>query len=112
MEINNYTKVAVQAEIPVGKIKAVKAGDKEILIANVEGKYYAIENKCDHAGGDLSKGTLVGTIITCPLHKAQYDVTTGKVVTPPTVMRIMHPPINPLISYPVKIELESILVRI
>ena len=60
-----------------GQMKAVKFGAEEVLLANVNGVYYAIGNVCTHEGGNLSKGTLQGNIVTCPKHKAQFDVTTG-----------------------------------
>jgi len=53
-----FVKVAETSEVPVGKMKMIKIEEQEILIANVNGKYYAIENICTHAGGDLSKGIL------------------------------------------------------
>ncbi|MEM2936185.1 MAG: Rieske 2Fe-2S domain-containing protein, partial [Candidatus Bathyarchaeia archaeon] len=59
-------KVAETSEVPVGKMKMVKLEGKEVLIANVDGNYYAIGDRCTHAGGDLSKGYLSGNIITCP----------------------------------------------
>ena len=36
-------------------------------------------------GGPLGEGTLDGNRVTCPWHGWQYDVTTGKVVTNPSV---------------------------
>ena len=53
-----FEKVAQTQEIPVGQMKAIKFGNKEALIANVNGAYYAIGNVCTHQGGNLSKGTL------------------------------------------------------
>jgi len=50
-------------------MKKVTVGDKEFLIINVDGKYYAIGARCTHAGGDLSQGSLKGNIVTCPRHK-------------------------------------------
>jgi nitrite reductase/ring-hydroxylating ferredoxin subunit len=79
----SFSKVAETSEIPVGKMKMVKVKDKEILIANVNGSFYAIENPCTHRGGDLSEGTLEGNIVTCPTHGSKFDVTTGKIVLGP-----------------------------
>ena len=64
-------------------MKAVKFGEQDILVANINGAYYAIGNSCTHEGGNLSKGKLEGNIVTCPKHKAQFDVTTGKIVGGP-----------------------------
>ena len=75
---SSFTKVADASEIPAGKMKMVKIRDEEILIVNVDGKFYAVSNPCPHKKGDLSKGALEGNTITCPLHGSKFDVTTGK----------------------------------
>ena len=47
----NFTKVAKVSDIPAGKMKAVKILDKDILVANVGGVFYAVADRCSHAGG-------------------------------------------------------------
>jgi nitrite reductase/ring-hydroxylating ferredoxin subunit len=106
-----FVKVAETSEIPVGKMKMVKVEEKEFLIANVNGNYYAIGNRCTHAGGDLSKGSLEDNIITCPRHRAKFDVTTGKVVSGPKILFI-HPKIENELSYEVKVEGKEVLLKI
>ena len=59
-------------------MKHVETGGKEVCIANVSGKFYAIGDRCPHMNASLSMGILEGTIITCPLHFSRFDVTTGK----------------------------------
>jgi 3-phenylpropionate/trans-cinnamate dioxygenase ferredoxin component len=68
------------SQIPPGSMKRLKTGASDILLANVGGKIYAVDNSCPHMGGDLSKGKLDGTIVTCPLHGSQFDVSSGQVV--------------------------------
>ncbi len=51
---------------------------KEIMIANIDGKYYAISDRCGHSNASLSMGSLNGKVVTCPLHGAQFDVTIGR----------------------------------
>jgi nitrite reductase/ring-hydroxylating ferredoxin subunit len=55
---SGFVKGAEKSEISIGKMKKITLNGKEILIANVGGNYLAIGNKCTHAGGDLSKGSL------------------------------------------------------
>lgn len=105
-----YVRVAGKSEIPVGRMKMVKLEGKEILIANVSGNYYAIGGKCTHAEGDLSQGSLDGNVVTCPKHKAKFDVTTGKVISGPK-MALFHPKINDEPSYQVKIEGNALLLK-
>jgi nitrite reductase/ring-hydroxylating ferredoxin subunit len=68
------------SDIGEGKMTHVTAGGKEVLVANVEGNYYAISNICNHAGAELHEGELSGKELTCPWHGAKWDVTTGGLV--------------------------------
>jgi nitrite reductase/ring-hydroxylating ferredoxin subunit len=107
----SFVKVGELSEVPAGKMKMLKVGEKEYLVANVNGNYYAIGNRCTHANTDLSEGSLEGNIVTCPKHKSKFDVTTGKVVSGPKMLFI-HPKINDEPSYEVKVEGNTILLRI
>jgi nitrite reductase/ring-hydroxylating ferredoxin subunit len=111
VENSGFVKVAETSEIPAGKMKMVKVEEKEILMVNVNGNYYAIANRCTHAGGELSKGSLEGNIVTCPKHGAKFDITTGKVVSGPKVL-FMHPKIKDESSYEVKVEGKDVLLKI
>ena len=106
----SFVKVAETSEIPSGQMKAVRFEEKEILVANISGSYYAMGNRCTHAGGDLSKGKLDGTTVTCPRHGAKFDITTGKVVSGPKVL-FMHPKINDETSYELKVEGKDIMLK-
>jgi len=108
---SGYVRVAGNAEVPVGKMKAVKLEDKEILIANVNGNYYAIGNRCTHAGGDLSQGVLEGNVVTCPKHHAKFDVTTGKVVSHPKI-GFLHPKAKDEPTYQVRVENGNIMIKL
>jgi 3-phenylpropionate/trans-cinnamate dioxygenase ferredoxin subunit len=91
-------------------MKSFKFKEKEILIANVNGAFYAIGNICTHMGGDLSKGTLEEYTVTCPKHRAKFDVATGKVISGPKVF-LMHPKIKDEPTYAVKVEGKDIQVE-
>jgi 3-phenylpropionate/trans-cinnamate dioxygenase ferredoxin subunit len=80
-----YTKAARTSEVPAGSMKMIMVAGREILVANVNGKHYAIPNRCTHNNGDLSKGTLEGNIVTCPKHGQRFDLTTGKSIQGPKV---------------------------
>ena len=49
-------------------------------MARVGDKYYAVDNLCPHLKGDLSQGELRGTVVTCPMHGSQFDISDGQVV--------------------------------
>jgi 3-phenylpropionate/trans-cinnamate dioxygenase ferredoxin subunit len=68
------------SELKQGEMKAVSIDDKEVLVARVGDKYYAADNRCPHMGGKLANGKLNGTVVTCPLHGSQFDLTDGQVI--------------------------------
>jgi nitrite reductase/ring-hydroxylating ferredoxin subunit len=68
----------MKAEVPVGTMKRVKAFNEYILLSNVGGKIYATQDDCGHQRASLAKGALEGSVVTCPLHGAKFDVTTGR----------------------------------
>ena len=78
MSKNEFVEGARVSEISDGKMKHMEVDGKEVLIANVGGKFYAISDRCGHMNALLSMGNLTGNIVTCPFHGAKYDVTTGK----------------------------------
>ncbi len=76
-------KVATLSDISPGTCRHVDAGGRAVAVFNVDGTVYALGGTCTHRGGPLGEGELDGTIVTCPWHGAQFDVTTGQVVGPP-----------------------------
>jgi 3-phenylpropionate/trans-cinnamate dioxygenase ferredoxin subunit len=77
-------RIASTAHLPPGKMMGIESSGKAILLANVNGKYYAIKDICTHAGCKLSEGTLNGEKVRCPCHGSTFDVRTGKVLRGPT----------------------------
>jgi nitrite reductase/ring-hydroxylating ferredoxin subunit len=81
-----FVDVADVNGVPEGKMKHVEVGEKEILLANSEGRVYALCDRCSHMNAPLSIGTLNGKVVTCPMHGARYDITTGKKVAEPMAL--------------------------
>jgi 3-phenylpropionate/trans-cinnamate dioxygenase ferredoxin subunit len=106
-----FVKVADKAELPANKMMIVVVGGKDVLLANVDGAYYAIANKCTHLGGSLAKGVLDGSIVTCPRHGSRFDVKTGKNVRGAKIGFIKMN-VRDEESYAVKVEGADILVGI
>ncbi len=97
-------KVAEANEVPPGTAKAVEAEGRRIALFNRSGGYYAIDDVCTHRGGTLSKGEVNGTVVTCPLHGATFDITTGKVLGPPAPEGV--------VSYKVQVDGNDIKVEL
>ena len=106
-----YLEVGKIGEISEGTMKAFQVQGKDILVANLGGKFYAIGNKCTHLGGDLSKGSLEGKIVVCPKHGSRFDITTGESTLGPKIGFIKLKTKNEPV-YEVKIEGDSIKVNI
>ena len=99
-----FTKVAQAHEIPEGGMKVVEVEGERIVLANVDGQYYAFGDECPHAGASLSGGYLEGETIECPLHGAAFDIKTGSVEQPPADEGVP--------SYAVKVEGTDILISL
>ena len=67
------------SDLAEGKMALMELNGKSVLLANIKGAFYAMDNTCAHRGGQLNEGDLSDNIVTCPLHRARYDLTTGKV---------------------------------
>ncbi len=74
-------KISEINQVPCGTGKVVQVGGKTIALFNINGIFYALDNACTHRGGPLGAGKVTGTVVTCPWHGNQFDVTTGQVVT-------------------------------
>ena len=96
--------VAKTSELGPGQAKAVQVKGCTIALFNVGGTYYAIDETCTHAGGPLSEGSVGGTTVTCPWHGAQFDLTSGKALTPPAPEGVTR--------YPVRVEGNEIKLEI
>jgi len=80
-----FVRAAKTSDVAAGTVHEVQVEGKAVALANVGGKFYAINNTCLHRGGPLGQGTLQGNVVTCPWHGWEYDVTTGKIVQNPNV---------------------------
>ena len=96
--------VARKSAIAPGDMTRVVVDGVPVLLCNVDGDIFAVEDVCTHDGGELHGGELDGCRIMCPRHGAFFDVTTGKALTLPAV--------SPLPTYPVTIEGDDISVDV
>jgi nitrite reductase/ring-hydroxylating ferredoxin subunit len=97
-------RVARVSELSPGTGKVVGTDGRSVALFNVDGVFYAIDNTCTHRGGPLGEGALIGEIVTCPWHGAQFNVRTGAVTSRPAPSGVR--------SYPVKVEGDDVLVEL
>ena len=92
------------SELAPGKMRRIDAGGRPILLANVAGRLYAVDDTCTHEEASLSTGVLKGELVKCPLHNSRFNVRTGEVLEEPAE--------EPLRTYPVREEGGRILVGV
>jgi 3-phenylpropionate/trans-cinnamate dioxygenase ferredoxin subunit len=80
---DGFVAVADTADIQEGAMKCVALDRRRVVIAQIAGRFYAFSDICGHRNAPLSRGTLSGYIVECPLHFAQFDIRDGKFVDGP-----------------------------
>ena len=84
------------SDLKPGEMKRVMVDGQRVLLANVDGAFCALKDECGHQKAALSKGTLQGDVIECPLHFARFDVRTGRALSGPDFGRLQIPGIENL----------------
>lgn len=100
-------KLAALSEVPEGGMTMREHDGRQVLLAKVDGKIYAMNDMCTHQGAPLHMGELglAGSpqLLTCPWHAAHFDVTTGKVYQE-------TPWATDTETYPVEVDGEDVFV--
>jgi 3-phenylpropionate/trans-cinnamate dioxygenase ferredoxin subunit len=100
--MTDFVKVASVSDLTDGEIMMIEVDGDSVLLANLEGKFYAIGEECSHAAGSLSEGYVENGQVECPVHGSLFDLKTGVNASPPAA--------EPVQAYPVRIEGEDVLV--
>lgn len=95
-EGNGWKRVAGAAELPPGGSKVVYHEGRQVALFNVQGRVFAIANRCSHANGPLADGAIDGCTVTCPYHESKFDLQTGEPLSGPAA--------RPLPVYEVRVE--------
>jgi len=102
MADSGFIKVAQVSELKTGEMMAVTIGDDQVLLANIEGNFHAIDDVCSHAYACLSDGVINGEEVACPLHGGSFNAMTGAPMNLPAE--------EPLRVFQIKIEGDDIFV--
>lgn len=102
MAVGEWVPVARVGDVRSGEGLRVEVQDVPVAVWNVDGEFFATDDICSHEEASLSDGFLWGETIECPLHGAQFDVRTGRVLSLPAVL--------PIASYQIKVEDGTIFV--
>jgi nitrite reductase/ring-hydroxylating ferredoxin subunit len=72
-----FVRVAGTSDVKPGQGVTAEVNGRTLAVFNVDGTYHVIDNTCPHRGGPLGDGEVEGSIVTCPWHGWQFDMTTG-----------------------------------
>ena len=100
--MSEYIRVARTADLAPGSMTRVMVAGRPVVLVNVGGEVFAIDDTCSHEEASLSQGTLSGEVVVCPKHGARFNVKTGRVLALPAVRSVA--------VYPVRVEGGEILV--
>jgi len=90
----NLRRICHVSEIAEGMMRGVEVGEKRLALYNVSGTFYVTDDRCTHINASLSKGTMEGDVITCPLHAGRFHIPTGRPLSPPVKVTICVYPVQ------------------
>ena len=102
--LENYHAVASMSDLEDRVPYPVDVGAEEIALVLMDDNVYAISNVCTHEYACLSDGYIEEDRIVCPLHLAEFSVTTGEVIEEPAE--------EDLRTYSVKVVDDQVYVKV
>ena len=99
----DFVPVAPASGLAPGAMTFVAVDRERVLLANVDGVFYALRDACGHRQMPLSKGRLAGHVVECPLHFATFDVRTGQPLSGPASADVP--------TYEVQVKDDTVYVR-
>ena len=101
--MSDWIKVCGAQELALGQFRTVDADGTQIVVFNLGGDFFAIEDVCTHDGGQLTGGQVEDGEIVCPRHGARFCIRTGAALTAPAY--------EATATFPVRVEDGTIEVR-
>ena len=87
-----------------GEMTLCRIAGIEVLVCHVQGRYFAVESRCSHAGQPRIGGRLDGFTLSCPLHRASFDIRTGQPLSAPAA--------EPIKTFPVTLDRGKVSVDV
>ena len=94
--MSDWVTVARLDELRPGQQKTVDVDGVQVVLINLGGEHYAIEDVCSHDGAHLNGGCIEGEQIVCPRHGAHFSIKTGAALSPPAF--------EPIATFPVRAQ--------
>lgn len=101
---DDFVQVARAGDVAPGQMIRVAVGGVPVVLANVDGMFYALRDVCGHRNAPLSRGRLDGCQVECPLHFALFDVRTGQFIDGPLSADVP--------AYEVRVEAGAVSVKL
>ena len=95
--------VAKTSEVPNFGKKVVSVSGREILLINIKGTFFAVENECPHQGSPMGAAVVKDGYIACPRHGYRFNLTDGKCAEHPEFV---------LATFPVRLNGDEILIEL
>ncbi|MEM4408921.1 MAG: non-heme iron oxygenase ferredoxin subunit [Candidatus Caldarchaeum sp.] len=102
--MGRIVEIAKRGDLQPGEVIGCEVEGHQIALFNIEGEYFAIEDRCTHRDAQLSMGEVVGEVVICPFHAAEFNIKTGNALSQPAT--------EPVRTYKVRVEGESIMVEL
>ncbi len=90
----DYVDIAAADEVKQGERIFVDTGSQTIVVLNINGEFFAIEDVCSHDQGPLGDGEVSDHEIHCPRHGASFDIRSGNVLSLPAIENIQAFPVR------------------
>ncbi|MCW5625624.1 MAG: non-heme iron oxygenase ferredoxin subunit [Burkholderiales bacterium] len=79
----SWSIVCAVADLQPGQHRVIDVDGTAVVVFNLDGAFFALEDVCTHDGGQLTGGCVDGDEIVCPRHGARFSIRTGAALTPP-----------------------------
>lgn len=99
-----FIPVASTDELADGKMMRIEVAGQRLLLARVDGEFFAADEMCTHEDASLYLGCLHGEWVKCPLHGSRFNLRTGQVMDEPAD--------EDLKVYPVKVDGDTVLIKL
>ena len=101
--MGDWVEVCGRDDIAPGQRKVVDVEGTMVVVFNLDGELYAIEDICSHDGSEIADGCIIGDDIECPRHGARFCIKTGAVTAPPAY--------EPIDTFPVMVRDRIVYAR-
>ena len=102
--MSDWIRVCAADDIDEEDLIRFDHGNRTFAVYNTEKGFFATDGYCTHEAQHLEDGMVIGSIIECPLHQGRFDIPTGKALSAPVCVDLQ--------TYPVKLEDETLFIRL